>query len=144
MSTQQNEWSIQKYVVHGHPLGFPRHTFVLREGGGQYAPGFCDQCEDTMVLVGGNWDDGDCAKCGRGACSISWPMDAAQLNEGIAAAMFPRDYEAEDAAAGLPMEFTFTMTREQGEAFLANCRAADVTPQEAIMGGLVVAGLVQK
>lgn len=138
------EWSIKKHIVPNHPLGFPRTTYLLREGNACYAPGFCDECEDTMVLVEGAWDEGDCAKCNRGGCSISWPFDAEQLMEGVASAMFPRDYEAEEAAeSAIPMEFTVTMTMEQGTAFLTNCALSGTTPQEVIYGALVMAGLVK-
>jgi hypothetical protein len=138
-----NEWSIQKHVVQDHPLGFKRNTFVVREGAARYAPGFCDECDGTMVLVEGAWDEGDCAKCNRGGCSISWPMDPKQLWEGVASAMFPRDYEAEEAAESMPVEFTVPMRRDQGEEFARACRLSDVTPQEAILGALVMAGLVK-
>lgn len=135
------EWSIKKHIVQNHPLGFPRTTYILREGNAYYAPGFCDECEDTMVLVEGAWDEGDCAKCNRGGCSISWPMDAEQLMEGVASAMFPRDYEAEEAA--LPFELTITMPTTVGQDFLRSCIESNTTPSEVIYGALVMAGLVK-
>jgi hypothetical protein len=155
-----NEWSIQKHVVQDHPLGFKRNTFVVREGAARYAPGFCDECDGTMVLVDGAWDEGDCAKCNRGGCSISWPMDPKQLWEGVASAMFPRDYEAEEAEGystginsvargdpqageSMPVGFIVSMRRDQGEEFARMCRLSDVTPQEAILGALVMSGLVK-
>lgn len=140
-----NEWSVKKHIVQNHPLGFPRTTYILREGNACYAPGFCDECEDTMVLVEGAWDEGDCAKCNRGGCSISWPMDAEQLMEGVASAMFPRDYAAEEADDWeAPLEFTVTMPLEQGTLFLTNCATSGTTPQEVIYGALVMAGLVKQ
>lgn len=93
-----------------------------------------------MVLVEGAWDEGDCAKCNRGGCSISWPFDAEQLMEGVASAMFPRDYEAEEAA--LPFELTITMPTTVGQDFLRSCIESNTTPSEVIMGALRANGLV--
>ena len=141
-----NEWSIRKHIVQNHPLGFPRTTWVVREGGGQYAPGFCDACEDTMVLVEGNWDDGCCLKCDRGGASISWPGSAEELCDGVAAAMFPRDWQAEDEAESAErgtMTVRIEMPVKQYRQLIDGCLQSDVSADEAILGALVMAGLVK-